>query len=445
MNTPRLPVILLLFGLSTSLAGQEPAARSGPVDRTGANPSTPVRKPGGREAGNAQGPKSSPFADPRRWLFLAVVVFLVVGGGRKWLHGRRGRALADQLADGTATIDEIRDSHRFGRFVVHDLFRVLTDGPSPDRRQAALESLVRLWKADELIAEEEKAIVTRAFVTNWRIRRKYPRGLSGRLAIKVDYGLPETGDEELNRWIIDHLEWSHRLTGTRRATDDQWRTLESRKSGAHFEIVPADFPEDGPHRLILHTRVTVRGLTDQWQLELPAQATSFEWDDHLQAGALAGMPDAARAGRWREMFGAWETDPNEAGAGHSEIDDRFVLSYPPEPMISFLRPDMTRASMPCDLAHQVYLEFESVEGRWRLGDWILAATAEACQGDAAFFRMPPQIPATSNAPRLERAGKYRGRFVLEPCPELGWSDPAIRSVWPETITSDWFEVEIVRR
>jgi len=434
-----------LIARSTSLAAQEPAEWLGPADRTGANPSSPVRRPGSRNRGNATRPNSSPFADPRRWLFLAVIGFLVVGGGRKWLHGRKGRALADRLADGTATIDEIRQSHRFGRIVVHDLFRVLTDGSTSDRRQSALVALVRLWQTDELIPEEEKAIVTRAFVTNWRIRRKYPRGLSGRLAIGVIYGLPETGDEQIDRWITDHLVWSHRLTGTRRAADDQWRTLESPSSGAHFGIVPDDFPEVGPHRLILHTRVAVRGLTDPWQLELPAQSSSFEWDDYLQAGALAGMPDATRAARWQEIFGFRRTDTNEADAGHSEIDDRFVLSYPPEPKLSFMRPDNSRISLPCDLAHQVWLELDSVAGRWQLGDWILAANAEVCQGEAAFFRMPPQIRTASNAPRLERAGKYRGRFVLVPCPELGWSDPAIRSVWPETINSDWFDLEIVRR
>ncbi|MBI1323889.1 hypothetical protein GC170_12000 [bacterium] len=439
----RLLAFLILTGASGAAMAQEGVEDSGPVDRTGANPSTPVRRPGGRD-GSAT-PKGSPFADPRRWLFLAVVGFLAIGGGRKWLHGRKGRALADKMADGNASVEEIRQSHRFGRIVVHDLFRVLTEDATPDRRRAALEALVRLWKADELIPEEEKAIVTRSFMTNWQIRRKYPRGLSSPLTIRVDYGLPETGDQDLDAWIRQHLEWSHRLTGTRRASDDQWRKLESPKPGSLFEIIPADFPEDGPHRLILHPRMHVRGLTDNWQLDLPAQTTSFEWDDHLQTGALKGMPDSTRASQWREMLRVRSANASESDPVHTEIDDRFALSFPPEPMISFLRPGMPHAALPCDLAHQVFLEFESVDGRWCLGEWILASNSELCEGDAAFFRMPQKFRSAEDAPRLERAGTYRGRFVLEPRPELGWSDPAIRSVWPESITTGWFDVEVVRK
>lgn len=439
----RILTLLILMSTFGFAMGQDRADETGSVDRTGANPSTPVRRPGGRERSEAS--KVSPFADPRRWLFLAVVGFLVIGGGRKWLHGRKGRALADKLADGSATVEETRDAYQYGRIVVQDLFRVLTEGTTPDRRQAALSALVRLWKADELIPEEEKAIVTRAFVTNWQLRRKYPRGLTGPLSIRVDYRLPETGVQELDDWLREHLEWSHRVTGTRRASDDQWRKLGSPTPGAGFEIMPADFPEDGPHRLILHPRVNVQGLTDNWQLDLPAQTTSFEWDDHLQSGALKGMPDAIRASQWREMFGIWDTHGSETDAVHTAIDERFALSFPPEPMISFLRPGMAHAALPCDLAHQVFLEFESVDGRWYLGDWILAANSAACQGESAFFRTPETFRRASNAPRLERAGKYRGRFVLESCPELGWSDPAIRSVWPETLTTDWFEIEVVRR
>jgi hypothetical protein len=37
------------------------------------------------------------------------------------------------------------------------------------------------------------------------------------------------------------------------------------------------------------------------------------------------------------------------------------------------------------------------------------------------------------------------RIVLEPNPERGWSDPMIRSVWPDSIVSDWVAVDVVRR
>jgi hypothetical protein len=35
--------------------------------------------------------------------------------------------------------------------------------------------------------------------------------------------------------------------------------------------------------------------------------------------------------------------------------------------------------------------------------------------------------------------------VLKPDAELGWLDPAIRSIWPGEIITDWTEVEIARR
>lgn len=437
----RILAVLILTASYGVVGAQDQGDETGSVDRTGANPSTPVRRPGTRDRSETQ--KVAPFSDPRRWLFIAVIGFLAIGGGRKWLHGRKGRALADKLAGGTATVEEIRNANLYGRIVVHDLFRELTDGTTPDRRQAALVALVRLWKADELIPEEEKAIVTRAFHVNWLIRRKYPRGLTGNLGIRADYGLPGTGDADLDRWLVEHLEWSHRVTGTRRASDDQWRSLPSGQGGAFFEIVPQDFPEDGPHRLILHPRVAVRGLTDNWQLDLPAQTTSFEWDDHLQAGALAGMPDDARAEKWREMFGFFEVFDRVTDSVHSKIDEKFRLFFPPAPELSILRPDMTLSSLPCDLAHQVYLEFEAVDGRWYLGDWVLPANPELIQGKSVF-EMPAELSQSMNVPRLERAGRYRGRYVLESCPELGWSDPSIRSVWPERIESPWADFEVVR-
>ena len=181
--------ILILLSLIPILMGRPILGQESPLeraDRAGANPSTPIRKPGQRTIGDP----AKQFADPRRWVFIAVVGFLVVGGGRKWLSAKRGRQMADKLAENKATPDEIRSSARHGRLVVQDLFRVMAEGPSAEHRLAATESLVRLWRADELIPEEEKAIVTRSLVVDWQIRRKYPRLLSGQIQIRALFGVP---------------------------------------------------------------------------------------------------------------------------------------------------------------------------------------------------------------------------------------------------------------
>jgi hypothetical protein len=437
----RILALLLLIGTCEVASAQDPGEETGVVDRTGANPSTPVRRPGTRERTERQ--VSKPFSDPRRWLFLAVVGFLVIGGGRKWLHGRKGRRLADRLHDGTAPIDDIRNANRYGRIVVHDLFRVLTDGKSLEHRAAATEALIKLWRADELIPEEEKAIVTRSFTVDWRIRRKYPKGLTGPIAVVADFGLPELADRELSAWLADHLQWSFRVNGTRRASDDSWHIQDSEHRSVRLTFMGEDFPDAGPHRLILHMKVDTIGLTDQWTLELPAQTISFEFDDKLQLNALAGMPDSARA----DIMNA-SVKPRTGGE-HPEpvfsvLDDRFALRNPPVLAL--------RSALPSDLAHCARLELEGVSGQWTIGEWIVASKTisgsdgeQTAQDSLAARHWPERLEPNSESASIERGGHYRARVVLESRPERGWSDPDVRSVWPETITSEWFDVEIVRR
>jgi len=434
--------MLLLIGLSGALVAQDRGEGMGPVDRSGANPSTPVRRPDSRE--RAEGPKSSPFADPRRWLFLAVVGFLVVGGGRKWLHGRKGRDLADRLAAGTATVDELRDANRYGRIVVHDLFRVLTEGQSQEHRIAATEALVKLWRADELIPEEEKAIVSRSFSVDWRIRRKYPKGLTGPIAIRAFFGLPKLNDDELNRWLYQHLRWTYRVTGTRRASDDIWQSAEELPGQVRMIVMAEDFPDEGPHRIVLLMKAETKDLTDQWSLELPAQSISFETDDKLSIGALAGMPDSSRAEMMRSAVEHWVPD-ERPDAAFSVLDDRFAIRNPPGFKVV--------SRLPADLAHQAILEFEGIAGRWSIGECVVSERStsqvdknEFVETTFIVIRTWPEIlDRLGDAATLERGGNYRARVILEPRPERGWSDPDIRSVWPEAITTTWFEVEIVRR
>lgn len=401
------------------------------ADRTGANPSTPVRKPLSRNTIRTE----KPFSDPRRWVFIAVVAFLALGGGRKWLAGRRGLRMADRLAANQATPDEIRSSHQFGRAVVRDLFQVMAEGPSTQHRLAAIEALVRLWQADELIAEEEKAIVTRSMVADWQIRRKYPRGLTGPIEITATFGMPQLTDVKLNEWFARHLRWQYRISGTRRVTDDAWQAAPIAFPRCSIEIMPDDFPDDGPHRLLLHLRVATDSLTDNWQIDLPAQTTSFEWDDHLQPNALATLPDSHRASQWAAAIGFIAPAAVEAAPVFLKLNEQFAIRNPPMPALK--RP------LPCDLAHRVVIELDQSSGRWHAGQWLEAAHTHNTQAQA-WTTWPAEAACATPPATPLHGGTYRMRVVLEPTPARGWSDPHIRSVWPEAITSDWVEVQLVR-
>jgi hypothetical protein len=46
---------------------------------------------------------------------------------------------------------------------------------------------------------------------------------------------------------------------------------------------------------------------------------------------------------------------------------------------------------------------------------------------------------------LDRLGSRRLREILEADPELGWTDPQVRSIWPNAIVTSWVDGEILRR
>lgn len=424
-------LLLLLHSiLATATAQESPLERA---DRSGANPSTPVRKPGQR---GLEQRREKPFSDPRRWLFVTVVAFLVIGGGRRWLAGRRGLKMAERLAGNQATVDEIRTSHQFGRVVVPELFRILSEGATAELRLAALEALVRLWRADELIPEEEKAILTRSFIVDWQIRRKYPRLLTGPIQIRAFYGPPSLPDQDLNDWLMSHLRWSHRVAGTRHAAHDAWENSGVAPPRVQTQVIAEDFPEDGSHRLMLHVRVKTWELTDNWELDLPAQSTAFEWDDHLKPGALATLPDDDRAVKWKQSIAFHGPSGDDAVPIFVQLDEQFSLRNPPLPGLAL--------PLPCDLAHRVYMELKEVPGRFQIGEWVESSQAKINEGFIPKL-WPDRVIAEVSGNLLAHGGRYLMRIQLEPAPERGWSDPMVRAVWPEPIATDWVEVDVVRR
>jgi hypothetical protein len=123
------------------------------------------------------------------------------------------------------------------------------------------------------------------------------------------------------------------------------------------------------------------------------------------------------------------------------LNQEMMIRNPPRVVIA--------TPLPCDLAHQVFLEFDQVSGRFPAGLILLSG-----QGDgrtvAAENRAPPRsfaIGPIEPIPRevLDQPGMRRLRVWLEADPDRGWTDPDVRSIWPRTIETGWVNVEIVRR
>ncbi len=181
-----------------------------------------------------------------------------------------------------------------GRAGLIELFRLLGTAEKPKVRDAAGRALAILWAKDELIVEEEKALVRRGFAVTWRARRRYPRGLKSPIPIEAAYGVPflvEGGPGVGPSSLV----WSHKILGAERAGLEEATPWREGPVVARFEVDPSDFPTLGPHRLALASKVRVVGLTDSWEIELPHIPFSFEFDPILTVEALLAIPDDTRA------------------------------------------------------------------------------------------------------------------------------------------------------
>jgi hypothetical protein len=439
-------VRLALALLIGSAFADEPA---GPV-----NPSTPTRRPSARGEPGAWGW----LADPRSAVLLTLVGAAVLGGGRKILQAFQARRASERLAEPDVTPDEIAAAARFGREGLLDLFRILGTAEDAPRRDAAGRAIAAIWKRDDLIAEEEKALVRRGFAVDWRARRRYPRGLAVPIPIRVEYGVPflrETEDEV----GPDDLSWSHRIAGAQRASLEQPSVWNVGAGHATFTIDPADFPGNGPHRLALQASARTSiyvdgrdmdmfsGASDKakakavevrsvgWELELPHMPFSFELDPNLRVEALLGLADESRAeviGRAVSLVAPPSSD--DASSRFVGLTQDLLLRDPPVLAVS--------GPLPCDLAHAIYLEFEGVPGRFAAGSVVVAGQGGATGNDrSVLLEMESLVPAGS----IERTGEVRLRAILEADPHRGWADPDIRSIWPGTIVTDWATARVVRR
>lgn len=415
-------------------------------------------------------------SEPRSAVLFVLVSVLVLGGGRKLLRAWRARDAIGRLDDAAVTTEEIAAAADHGRAGLMDLFRILGSAESESHRDAAGHALSVLWARDELIAEEEKALVRRGFQVRWKARRRYPRGLRAPIPIEVAYGVPFLRDDGAGVQP-ENLEWSHRVAGARRASLEVFSPWQAGRASARFELVPADFETDGPHRLVLQARVRTRGLTESWEFELPHIPFSFEFDPLLAVDALFALPDDTRASafaravrlvarRTRQEYEyeeekekeKKEEEGKEKGKEKNRDEEEETEDREDESSLDFVLLNESLAiravprievkvPLPCDLAHDVEVEFEGVPGRFAAGAVSLSGQGEgrASDPERALRFLPIGPIATVPADAIERPGTRRMRARLVPDPDRGWADPDVRSIWPEAIETEWVDVEIVRR
>ena len=103
---------------------------------------------------------------------------VLVGGGRRLLQAWKARKAVARLSQPDVTPQEIESVAPFGRSGLHELFRIFSEPSSTTLRDAAGQAISVLWAHDQLIAEEEQALVRRGYTVQWVARRRYP-GASG--------------------------------------------------------------------------------------------------------------------------------------------------------------------------------------------------------------------------------------------------------------------------
>jgi hypothetical protein len=408
-------------------AQAEPIERPLPAEATGRS----VRR------GTGERRSRSWFAEPRAAVWLALFAAVAVGGARQLLRSWRARRAVARLEESTVTPAEIEAVAQHGRAGVWELLRIFSTSPSEALRQAAGRALARLWLLDQLVAEEEQAVVKRGHAVTWNARRRYPRAIKAEIPIVVMYEVPFL-DGEGGRVSPANLEWSHRILGARRAALEEFSPWISGRGHVAFTIVPGDFPTIGPHRLVLQTRVRTTGLTESWEVEPPHIPFHFEFDPNLDLEAILTLPDAIRdEGIARSI----QLEPAAAAAEASTylaLGDEWALRN--QPRIAVAVP------LPCDLAHAISIEIEGIEGRFPGGHLIVSGQGLARHESAPgvrHFELSLKRPIPSGS--IAGPGQRRLRIWLEADPESGWADPRVRSIWPGGSRTNWVEVEIMRR
>ena len=371
------------------------------------------------------------LAQPSGSIFVALLLAIAIGGGARWRQATLARRARERIAGDDPAPEAVEAMGDFGRIGVVDLFRLLGHATRGELRNSAGRALSRLWKLDELVPEEEQAIVTRGQTVTWKARRRYPRALSRPIPMRVEFGLPFLANDDRGMNPANLL-WSYRIAGTNRVSQETFGSWTPGPGVGVFAIDPRDFPSNGPHRLVLHLRVRTEGVTSIWERDLPQVPFSFEFDPGLALEALLTMPDESRAEAMGRSVRLASAKPSGEAPAFLALDGGMALRDPP--FLEILGP------LPSDLAHAILLEIEGAAAPILAGEAIVPASTETPSS-----RTIPLRPTTALGDLgLGAPGERRARLVLDVDPQIGWADPDIRSVWPGTIATDWVPVTLVR-
>jgi hypothetical protein len=369
---------------------------------------------------------------------MALAVIVLIGGGRRLFWTWRARRAVARLQDPSVQPDELEAVAEFGRAGAWELLRLFSTAESEPIRWAAGRALARLWRDDQLVAEEEQAVVRRGFAVTWSARRRYPRSLHTAIPFMAAYEVPFLANES-SHVGADDLEWSHRIVGARRAALEEFSEWRPGRGQAAFSILPDDFPTNGPHRLVLQAKVRTRGLSGAWELDLPHVPFQFDFDPVLRLDAILTVPDAARDAAIAAAIRIERSDSgDDSPARLAPLGSGWVLRNPPRLAIA--------VPLPSDLAHRLEIELEGLPARLAAGSLTLSDQGTGGAGASPVeVRRFDVIPA-ARMPEgmIDRPGTVRARVHLLSDPELGWAHPGIRSVWPGRIATEWIDLEIIR-
>ncbi len=214
------------------------------------------------------------LAEPRNAVLIVLGTVFVLGGGRQLRRALQARRAVGLLEAPGVTVEAIAKAVEFGRAGLFEFFRLLAEAKTPELRAAAGQALALLSARDELIGEEERAIVRRGYRVDWRARRRYPRALNCEIPFAIDFGIPFL-DEASAGVRPSQLEWSYRVGGARRASLEAFSPWTAGPGRAEFQLYPGDFETNGPHRLVFEAKVRTVGLTDHWELAPPTPPVSL--------------------------------------------------------------------------------------------------------------------------------------------------------------------------
>ncbi|MDX2037352.1 MAG: hypothetical protein SFX72_11935 [Isosphaeraceae bacterium] len=411
--------------------------RLGPKRQADQADRPPAVGPGVRRSEARPAAVRSPWAwllDPRSAVLLTLGSLIVIGGCRRLLIGLASRRAVDAIQGESPTAEEVAAAARFGRDGLIDLFRLLETAESNEVRLAAGRALVELWGEDDLIAEEEKALIRRGAIIDWVGRRRYPAALAEPIELGVSFRVPFLSNDPKLRVRASNVEWSYKIMGTYRASLEIESAPRPIDVGGtvRFTLDPRDFDGRGPHRLVLQARVRTADLKESWEFEMPHLAFSFELDPTLVLDAILAGDDEDRARIMSE--GVRFVSADDAGApAFVPLAGDLVLRNPPRLAVA--------GPLPCDLAHRVEIEFEGVGERASSSRFVVVSSGGEVTTDGGEVR----FSGTPSNVGIDRPGSIRMRAHLHPDPGIAWATPNVRSLWPRSITTEWVEATVVRR